>query len=92
MTDQDHPADDGLVERYEQLRRVALCGAWPADGFGHGLGVLTSRGMAAWMRAGRPAQPAPTPAADSTLPPPAAPDALTGAVVAVLAEMALAHT
>ncbi len=91
MTDLDHTADDGLVERYEQLRRVALCGAWPADGFGHGLGVLTSRGMAAWMRAYQRTQPAPTPAADATAPPPAAPDALTSAVVAVLAEMALAH-
>jgi len=89
VTDQDHLADDGLVERYEQLRRVALCGAWPADGFRPGLGVLTSRGVAAWMRACQPTRSAPTPAADST---PAAPDALTGAVVAVLAEMALAHT
>jgi hypothetical protein len=72
------------------LRQVILEGH--AEGWRHGLGVLTGRGMAAWMRAWtcRPAPP-PTPASGST-PAAPAPGALAGEVIAVLTQMALAHT
>ena len=83
-------ADTALAQRYEQLRQVIMDGH--AEGWRHGLGVLTGRGMVAWMRAGtsRPAPP-PTPASGSA-PAPPAPGAFSGEVVAVLTQMALAHT
>ena len=90
MTDQTEAADDGLAARYEQLRRVALGGAGHADGFRHGLGVLTSRGTASWIRACRRSPPASVPPPAAAAPQPAR-DAFTGEVVAVLAQMALAH-
>jgi hypothetical protein len=91
VADQTETADDGLAARYEQLRRVALGGTGQADGFRHGLGVLTNRGTAAWIRACRRSQPASvTPPAAAATPQPAR-DAFTGEVVAVLAQMALAH-
>jgi hypothetical protein len=91
VTDQDGPAD-GLAERYEQLRQVALGVAGRADGFRHGLGVLTSRGTAAWIRACGQGRATPTtPSAAAPVVPQPARDAFTGEVVAVLAQMALAH-
>jgi hypothetical protein len=88
----DQPAaEDGataLTAQYEQLRQVALAGH--AEGWRHGLGVLTARGMTGWMRACRTIPP----------PPPAAPRGVGGAtalpgeageIVAVMAAMALAH-
>jgi hypothetical protein len=79
-----------LTDRYEKLRQVVLDGH--AEGWRHGLGVLTSRGMAAWMRACT-ANPTPAPAAPAPGPSPAgpAPGTRDGAVVAVLAQMTLAH-
>jgi hypothetical protein len=79
-----------LTARYEQLRQVALAGH--AEGWRHGLGVLTTRGMTGWMNACRtiappPAQPAPPNRG-------AASNALADAaseLVAVMAAMALAH-
>lgn len=78
-----------MTERYEQLRQVVLGGH--AEGWRHGLGVLTSRGMAAWMRAST-AYPAPAPVAASG-PSPAGPASGTraGELIAVLAQMTLAH-
>jgi hypothetical protein len=90
VTDQEGSADT-LAERYEQLRQVALGGTSHADGFRLGLAVLTSRGTAAWMRAcGRNRL---SPATPLTAAPASHPvrDAFTGEVVAVLAQMALAH-
>jgi hypothetical protein len=92
--DRPDPALAGqLVEQYERLRGGALAGQ--ADGWRAGLGVLSGRGLTAWMHAVSAADPAPTgpgtaPAPPS--PPAAPPGALTGEVVAVLAQMALAHT
>lgn len=42
------PRNDGLIARYEELRRQVLgrCGA-----HGHGLALLMHRGMRAWMQA-----------------------------------------
>ena len=88
---------------YEALREAVLAGR--PDGWRHGHGVLAGRGMAAWIEAWRTVgQPgAGTPAAPSSpIQPPAEPgsDKLpaslsslpdAGAVVTVLAEMALAH-
>ena len=85
------PAEGGepaLTGQYEQLRRVALAGH--AEGWRHGLGVLTARGMTGWMRACQ------------TIPPPPAPSTPTrataeglggdaGELIAVMAAMALAH-
>lgn len=90
----DQPAatdvDPALAEQYEQLRQGRLDGH--AEGWRHGLGVLTGSGMAAWMRAwtSRPALP-PTPVSG---PSPAGPaqGTLAGEVIAVLAQMTLAHT
>jgi hypothetical protein len=79
------------AQRYEQLRQVALGGH--ADGWRHGLGVLTSRGLAVWMRAWTGASPSPAPATRPD-PSPATPTAAdrVSEVIAVLAQMALAHT
>lgn len=74
-------ADDaGLAARYEDLRAAALGGRVRA---GHGLALLASRGMAAWMAAWQ-SLPAPGPPAV----PPAGP--APDGVVAVLACMAAA--
>jgi hypothetical protein len=90
----DQPADhaDGtLAAQYEQLRGGVLAGQ--ADGWRRGLAVLSGKGLAAWMRVASTAQPparpiAATPPADRQ--PPSGP--LAGEVIAVLAQMALAHT
>jgi hypothetical protein len=89
----DQPAAAGLTlsERYEQLRQVALGGQ--AEGWRHGLGVLTARGMAAWMRAWASAvPPAPAPVAAGRSRALSVRGDSAGEVVAVLASMALAHS
>lgn len=91
----DEPAAGGAgttpAQRYEQLRQVALGGH--ADGWRHGLGVLTSRGLAAWLRAWTAASPPPAPTGRPD-PSPVTPTAAdrVGEVIAVLTQMALAHT
>ena len=87
----DQPAVDGevsLTERYEQLRRVVLAGH--AEGWRHGLGVLTSRGMAGWMTAWQslPPKPVPALAVGGAV---TAPGTGTAEIVNVMAAMALAH-
>jgi hypothetical protein len=82
--------DAVLTERYEQLRQVVLDGH--AEGWRFGLGVLATRGMAAWMTAWRSCPPPPpSPAAGSSSGP--TPDVSAGAaeMVQILAAMALAH-
>ena len=84
-------AEDGataLTARYEQLRRVALTGH--AEGWRHGLGVLSARGVTGWMSACQTI-PAPSPAAPARggAAHPVVADA--GEIVAVMAAMALAH-
>jgi hypothetical protein len=87
---------------YERLRAAVLSGR--PDGFRLGHGVLAARGMVAWMatlaaletpaaRPGTPARPAGSPPAASPPPPADGLVSLPGAdqVVAVLAQMALAH-
>lgn len=41
--------DEGMITRYEQLRRQALSGS--VDGAALGWALFVRRGMAAWMRA-----------------------------------------
>ena len=81
--------DAVLTERYEQLRQAVLDGH--AEGWRFGLGVLATRGMAAWMAAWRscPQPPPPPPGSSSG----ATPDVSAGAaeMVQILAAMALAH-
>jgi hypothetical protein len=80
-----------LAERYEQLRQVVLDGH--VEGWRHGLGVLSGRGMAAWMQAATSHLPPAAPAAVAGPPPVGRMRGTpTGEVVAVLASMALAHT
>jgi hypothetical protein len=81
--------ESALTGQYEQLRRVALAGH--AEGWRHGLGVLTARGVSGWMRACQTIPPPPTPPTPST---PARAEDLggdAGELVAVVAAMALAH-
>jgi hypothetical protein len=78
--------EPALTCQYEQLRRVALAGH--AEGWRHGLGVLTARGVSGWMRACQTIPPPPTPPTPST---PAWAEGLGGELVAVMAAMALAH-
>lgn len=103
----DQPGADpaALVAGYEALRSAVAAGAPEGWRLGHAL--LARRGMAAWMAAWTAPGPAPdagTPAPDAlsnssipSRPPPAAvPAALTALprasqIVAVLAQMALAH-
>jgi len=83
-----------LVESYERLRARVLAGR--PDGWRLGHGLLASRGVAGWIAAGaartvaaaRPADPA------ATTPPARTDSDRPGAdqLVAVLAQMALAHT
>ena len=70
-----------LAARYEELRAAALGGRVRA---GHGLALLASRGMAAWMAAWQSLPAAAPSAAPAAAGPP--PDG----VVAVLASMAAA--
>jgi len=79
-----------LAEQYERLRGGVLAGQ--ADGWRAGLGVLCGRGLTAWMHAVSAAAPAPTRPGTAPAPPSPPPGALTGEVVTVLAQMALAHT
>jgi hypothetical protein len=81
-----------LDQRYEQLRAIALGGR--AGGNGLGLGVLASRGMAAWITVWRSDPPPASwvPAAAPTADAPGS--AAVGGqleLVHVLAAMALAH-
>ncbi|MHB8341073.1 MAG: hypothetical protein ACYDB7_07845 [Mycobacteriales bacterium] len=80
-----------MIERYEAVRTAALAGA--PDGFGHGLALLTSHGLPAWLSVAGECPPAP----------PAAPrqgGRTAGAhspgagreLVRALAAMALAHS
>jgi len=79
------PGDSALAERYEQLRQAMLTGeGWPL-----GLGLLVTRGMAAWMRAWTDGPPPRAAVVRSVAPKPVT--ARAGEVVAVLAQMALAH-
>lgn len=87
-------ADAVLIERYEQLRGCALGAA--AQGYRHGLGVLTGKGMAAWMHAwagwATTATPRTGPVTASAATTPLAAGVATGELVAVLAAMTLACT
>jgi hypothetical protein len=80
----DAPAGSGEVERYEQLRALALDGE--PSGFRLGLALLERRGVTAWARAWDST--APTRAAAPTAPAPAPVDV---ELVGALASMALAH-
>ena len=84
--------DAALAERYEQLRAAALGGR--ADGWRLGLGVLSGKGVAAWLRAWTTC-PSPAPVREPSAPTAAsgpAPSGREGAeLVQVLAAMALAH-
>jgi hypothetical protein len=73
---------EGLVERYEELRRRALGGE--TDGWRLGLAVLERQGLAAWIHAWDAIAPAPVPAGSTPAP------AGCEQVVALLASMALA--
>ena len=77
--------DAVLTERYEQLRQVVLDGH--AEGWRFGLGVLATRGMAAWMTAWRSCPPPPpSPAAGSSSGP--TPDVSAGAAEIMRAQTA----
>ncbi|MCA1701323.1 MAG: hypothetical protein LC790_21460 [Actinobacteria bacterium] len=83
---------DALRAGYERLREAVLSGR--PDGFRLGHGVLATRGTVAWIAAAAEFAPSPPAAGEAAEPPPASsPSALPGAgeVVAVLAQMALAH-
>ena len=78
---------------YERLREAVLAGR--PEGFRLGHGVLATRGTVAWIAAAAEAAPSPPagrktpelpPGASSAAAPPGA-----GEIVAVLAQMALAH-
>ena len=77
---------------YERLREAVLSGR--PDGWRLGHGVLATRGTVAWIAAAAEVAPSP-PAAGETAEPPPASSAATppgaGEIVAVLAQMALAH-
>ena len=54
-------SEAALTGQYEQLRQVALAGH--AEGWRHGLGVLTARGMTGWIHACQTIPPPPAPTA-----------------------------
>ncbi|MBA3748217.1 MAG: hypothetical protein H0W96_12110 [Solirubrobacterales bacterium] len=76
---------------YERLREAVLCGS--PDGFRLGHGVLATRGTVAWIAAVTEVAPSPaTGEAAEALPDPnSASLPAAGEIVAVLAQMALAH-
>jgi hypothetical protein len=78
------PDAAALVAGYEQLRAAALAGA----GAGHGLVVLVTGGMAAWIAACRSLHPSPAPPLRPAASPPVG--VAADGVVAVLASMAAA--
>jgi hypothetical protein len=84
--------DAALAERYEQLRAAAIGGR--ADGWRLGLGVLSGKGVAAWLRAWTTC-PSPARVGEPSAPTPGsgpAPSGPEGAeLVRVLAAMALAY-
>lgn len=89
MTGAVHPRAEvgpaqALREGYEVLRDEALQGR----ARGLGLALLLREGMAAWIRAGERAIPAPVPSRPAR-PEPGLPDGVHGGVVTVLAGMAL---
>lgn len=77
-----------LTQRYEQLRAGVLAGNGQGQRFG--LGVLTARGMAAWMTAWQQIPP-PQPACVPARPNQTILAAGVAEMVRVLAAMALAH-
>ena len=94
----DHPVPEpttiggepALTGQYEQLRQVALAGH--AEGWRHGLGVLTTRGMTGWMSACQTIPPPPRPAPSA--PTRTAAEGLgsdADELITVMAAMALAH-
>jgi hypothetical protein len=105
----DPPAGHELTRRYEQLRDAA--GSAGGDAWRHGLGVLATKGVAAWMAAwtalavpaaaaagtttAAPSASAPTPdrggQGASACAPSSLPARTTSEIVAVLAQMTLAH-
>lgn len=80
----ERAGDRADVERYEQLRAHALGGQ--ASGWGLGLALFQRQGTAAWLRASRGIAPVPVPSGQQ----PSSEPADGGAVVSVLAAMALA--
>ena len=84
-------AGDGspLCAEYEQLRQVALTGH--GDGWRHGLGVLTAKGVAGWMRACQTIAPPPAPSATSARSTVSALVPGARELVSIMAAMALAH-
>jgi hypothetical protein len=105
LPEREHRRDPGALRAgYEALREAVVCGR--PEGWRLGHGVLVSKGMASWMGtwpalvsakvAGR-AAPEPSdpsaPPVPSTSPFPTALSSLrnAGEVVAVIAQMALAH-
>jgi hypothetical protein len=76
-----------LTERYEQLRAGVLAGN--GEGLRFGLGVLASRGMAAWMTLWQQVPSAPP--AGGARPAAATSTGGAGEMVRILASMALAH-
>jgi hypothetical protein len=104
----EDPSDRaGPAASYEALREAVLAGR--PEGWRHGLGVLVSRGMAAWISAWSSLAPAgagttadllsdlPISSPSPQTPDPRTPNALSflpqaEQVVAVLGQMALAHT
>lgn|GEM_PF-2964819 len=80
-----------FVERYEALRREALCRGTCA-GAGQGMALVLHQGLTAWMHAWsrcRPPVSTPVSRNESTADRPSAPD-LSSALVQALATMALA--
>ena len=84
--DQGLPTQPVLVERYEQLRAVAL--GTTAVAHGHGLALFVRRGMTPWMRAWS-SYTHPEPATDASRPSAGLSAAPPPAVVALLTQMAL---
>lgn len=81
----------GLQAGYERLR-AAVLGAAP-DGFRLGHGVLATRGLVAWIQAAGSLAASPPSTSVSAHPPAGEVVPLPGAdqIVAVIAQMALAH-
>ena len=81
-----------LVDGYERLRERVLTGR--PDGWRHGLGLLAGKGVAAWIAACATFTPTPDAAGPADRPAQPTAGARPGAdqLVAVLAQMALAHT
>jgi hypothetical protein len=88
MTTPPAPAD--VLAQYEALRRDAL--ETPDGRAGHGLALLLTRGLPAWLAALAPRQPAALPDATGPTALPRVPSAVRAEVTTVLAGMVLACT